>query len=271
MNTQLENLKKQIESVNKAASGGRAGAARNEDLKKTIALMKESYDAQIKFEKATSESMMKYQMERYNKAEEGLSRLLQHNDELKRQAEALPQIQRLQTQLDEARIASADKVAKAQQSAFDKQLAQLQKEEDARIAAEQKVTEQRERLNQANAQAEYKASLERRERWQQEIDAFKKNTDDTIALIDKKHAANQKAETDAATKVYREQLDIEKQLASGTAGKNETAVLRQQLAEKQAAFSQYSKSIQDAAKADASVVKTQQDIAVAQAKAVDKA
>ena len=92
----------------------------------------------------------------------------------------------------------------------------LEKEEKARIASEKRVLEQRERLNKATAEAEYKASLERHEQWAKDIQEFKQSTDNTIALIEKKRAAQQAADQNqikSAAQVYKEQLAIEKKLA----------------------------------------------------------
>ena len=233
--------------------------------------MKESYEAQIKFEKETSGRGLQYQVDRYDKAAKGLKN---YNEELQIQAYLTPQIQKMQQRLDEAQVSSLEKAAKNKQKQFDKDYALLEKEEKARIASEKKVLEQRERLNKATAEAEYKASLERHEQWAKDIQEFKQSTDNTIALIEKKRAAQQAADQNqikSAAQVYKEQLAIEKKLASGTAGKNETAALQKQLAEKQAAFSKYGKSIQDAAKADADVVKAQQELMVTQAQAADRA
>ena len=178
---------------------------------------------------------------------------------------------------DEARKQQWQDDIKASKQETEATLQAIEQKRAANKKASEQETEMTLAAQEMRTEAIRKAAQEqeaiRKQQWQDDIKAFKKNTEDTVALIEKKHQANVKAQEEqvkSATQVYKEQLEIEKKLASGTAGTNETAVLQTQLAEKQAAFASYGKSIQEAAKADASVVKAQQDLALTQAQAQDK-
>lgn len=285
VNTQLQQLKQQIEAVSKATTG--MGTSQRDQINQAVSLMKQQIDLENKMMKqgvsgAYSERMHDLQKQysdltknftkEMNDAVQNDSRVKNAWTEWENTAErvskkysaiseqttkqAMDAAQKeTQFKLEQAeKVAKADeKIAAQKQKQFDKEYAQLEKEEQQKLALEQKTVERQRELEAKSYEAWWKQALDKR-------DMEKKLANETA-----------QSQIQSATKLLKEQADIEKKLASGTTGPNETNLLNQQLAAKKKAFSEYGQSIQDAAKADASVVEAQQGVALAQAQAQDRA
>lgn len=249
---ELANLKKQIEDVTKAATGQTPAE-------------KKALDNQLRILETQASVARAYGKQRQQQEKEYSDWF---NTELSKR-------EKMELASLEMKSADARKIAQEQQKiqewynndSIQRRKSQIEEESKITMDGISKRMEAEKRAidEQSKYQAQYdKESLERR---QQES----KITIDSIQARMKAEQQAYESSVQQATQLYKEQIDIQKRLASGTAGENETAVLQQQLAEKQAAFAQYGRSIQDAAKADASVVKAQQDLMLTQAQATDRA
>lgn len=284
VNSQLNELKKQIDAINKAATG--MGASQRDQVNQAVSLMKQQIDLENKMMKqgvsgAYAEKMHDLQKQytdltknftkEMNDAVQSDSRVKNAWTEWENTAERVSKKyssiseQTTKQAMDAAqketkyKLEQADKVAKAdekiaaqKQKQFDKEYAQLEKAEKEKLALEQSTVEKQRELEANSYAAWWKEALDKR-------DMEKKLGDESV-----------QSQIQSATKLLKEQADIEKRLASGTAGPNETNVLNQRLAANKEALKQYSDEIMNTAKADASVVEAQQGVAMAQAQAQDR-
>ena len=203
-------------------------------------------------------------MDRYDKATAALKK---YDQQLVKQVSTLPTIQKMQKQLEESQIASADKALKAQEKAAQEQLKIVQQREKEQEAMTAEAVKRGEAYYDAQTKAAEKAAEKQLKISQQR----EKEQEAMTAKAVKQGEEYYNSQVQGAVKLLKEQAEIEKKLASGTAGQNEANVLNQRLAANKKALEQYGDAIVETAKADASVVEAQQGVALAQAQAQDRA
>lgn len=292
VNSQLKELKQQIDDINKAAATPAAGSGSGKvsQIKQINELLTQQYNAQIKLANLENRSNVNQnQIQRQqNLLNEAQMRLGFYEQEKVEQQQSLTRFQNMQKKIDDARAASADRAIQMQKKNADEQKAQQEKavadEIEANQRAANEIAKQQEKVAKQKAEIDKKAEQEYQESIDAQIKATEKAAQEQLKISQQREkeqdamiakAAEQAnkwydSQVEDAAKLLKENADIEKKLLSGTAGPNETNALNERLAANKQALDEYGDSIIDAAKADASVVKAQQDVAMANAQAQDR-
>jgi len=290
VNTQLQQLKQQIEEVGKAAAGIKT-SGNPAQIREINNLLTQQYNAQLKLVNLENRgSVNENQISRQQKLyDEARSALTKYNADLVQQQQNLVRFQNMQKRVEDARTASSDRAAAIQKKNADAAKAQREKDIQDEIKANQKaadeVAKQREKAAKQKAEIDKKAEQEYQKSVEAEIKAAERAAQEQLKYSQQREKEQEamtakavkqgeeyyNSQVQGAVKLLKEQADIEKKLASGTAGPNETNVLNQRLAANKKALEQYGDAIVETAKADASVVEAQQGVALAQAQAQDRA
>ena len=271
----MEPLRKQMEEVAKASTGHTARQVSEQE--KVTKLLKEQYDAQIKFAKANDEGSLQQQLTRYEKISKALEG---YTKELRDEAELLPVIQKKREALEEAETKAASRAAEAKQKAFDKEFAAQEKAEQQQQARVREYN-----VNSLNEQMKARqdyvnwwiGALDKQEAEQEA--ANKEWEKSTLAAIefntkalDTYQAAQKKAfdsQVQEAVKLNQEIQRINAQLNNSTTGAATRDALQTQLQAKVAAYNQYNLEVRKAAEADKEVLKLQEQITLESAKQAD--
>ena len=271
----MEPLRKQMEEVAKASTGHTARQVSEQE--KVTKLLKEQYDAQIKFAKANDEGSLQQQLTRYEKISKALEG---YTKELRDEAELLPVIQRKREALEEAETKAASRAAEAKQKAFDKEFAAQEKAEQQQQARVREYN-----VNSLNEQMKARqdyvnwwiGALDKQEAEQEA--ANKEWEKSTLAAIefntkalDTYQAAQKKAfdsQVQEAVKLKQEIQRINAQLNNSSTGAATRDALQAQLQAKVAAYNQYSREVRNAAEQDREVLKLQEQITLESAKQAD--
>lgn len=134
VNEQLNNLKQQIDAVNKASTG--RTSQQNQSIREASVLLKEQQDLQTKLVRSKSEGE-KAVIQAQIRDKEAEIAAKKYTEAILRQGEARKSVQRAQETFDRATAKAADDKVKAEAAAYDKYLSEQKRYHDAFGKAQQ--------------------------------------------------------------------------------------------------------------------------------------